>query len=59
MLVTIRLFLSRGQRPTANRILFCNEPTTIEHIESFYMRPSLKGYLTEHAPLFCVIEPGL
>eukprot|EP01084_Bolivina_argentea_P250891 420555_1 len=53
----IKLFLSRGQRPTANRILFCDDKTTIEQIECMFMRSALKDYA--EAALFCVIQPEL
>eukprot|EP00483_Globobulimina_turgida_P012186 UN12208 len=32
---TIKLFLSKEQRPTANRILFCNQTTTVEQMNVF------------------------
>eukprot|EP01084_Bolivina_argentea_P250903 420576_1 len=55
----IKLFLSKGQRPTANRILFCDKTTTIEQVECMFMRCALEGYSSEYAPLFTVIQPEL
>ena len=48
---TIKLFLSRGQRPTASRILFCDQTTTIEQIECFYMHLLIQNTSIEFLPL--------
>eukprot|EP01084_Bolivina_argentea_P287280 492930_1 len=56
---TIKLFLSKRQRPTANRILHCDKTTTIEQVECILKRCALKGYAKDFSPLFCIVQPEL
>eukprot|EP01083_Nonionella_stella_P028845 79489_1 len=53
----IKLFLSRSQRPTANRTLFCDQTTTMEQVQCLLMRCQWEKY--SEPPLFCIVQPEL
>eukprot|EP01084_Bolivina_argentea_P277398 473562_1 len=58
----IKLFLSQAQRPTANKILFCDKFTSIEEIHCLFLRCTLsktKQLRKQNPPLFCVVQPEL
>ena len=55
----LKLFISQNQQPTASRVIFCDESTTVEHIECLLRRACIKPQqqLQGKSILHCLVQP--